>query len=110
MLPSIQKAVYKEKEKIMESLWTDSIGAVEQNAVIDFWADDSAWKIELVPEDGAVKSVLNKILVTGKYSEKEASVDSIKMEQADGSSFLYELSNHQYSDTITDDEKSLFTE
>lgn len=101
--------VFKQMAVLISALWTNNLDAAAQNAEINFWADGSAWKIELIPNDAAVRSVLNKIFVTGTHSAKETFVDSIKMQQTDGSEFLYELSNHQFFDTITDDEKSLFT-
>lgn len=93
----------------VSSLFSGNRADLERYFDVDFVATEEQWTMALTPKDKTIASVIKAICVTGSGTEKDASFESLKIEELDKSSILYTFTNQAYKEQLSDEEKSYFS-
>lgn len=105
-----ENKIYSQMAALTSALFSGDLSAIEQNAQLDFSCQGENWRVELLPRDASIKSMLEKISIAGKFSKEFCVATEMRMVFKNGDSTFYQLRGHEFFDTLTNDEKSFFEE
>lgn len=100
--------VYLQMALLTSALWTGDLKAVEGAADIKFLCGEGDWQLELFPKDQAIQMALEKIIVSGTYSEGQAVATEMQMKLKGGNSASYHMSGHLLGGQLSDEERKYF--
>lgn len=105
-----ENKIYSQMAALTSALFSGDLAAAEQNAQLDFSCQGKNWQVELFPRDASIKAMLEKITIAGTFSDETCVATEMRMVFKNGDSTLYQLREHEFFDTLTNDEKSFFEE
>jgi hypothetical protein len=97
--------------EIMRSVFTGNTRALTENFELFFsesgenrTAGQGFWKLGLIPKDRTIRNFAASIIIQG-----DSALRSVILNEQNGDSVKYELSNHYYPETLNSSEKDLFS-
>ncbi len=105
-----ENRIYSQMAALTSALFSGDLAEAEKNADIDFAFQGENWHAELFPRDDSIKAILEKITISGTFSEAICVATEMRMVFRNGDFTLYQLRGHRFFDKLTDDEKSFFEE
>ncbi len=103
--------VFKSVAEAVSSVFSGNRAVLEEYfSISDFSASTDAWNVSLRPKDSTIGSVITRIEIGGSLDghETDVSLDSIRIVQGESESTLYTLSNKEYGQELSDEEKAFF--
>lgn len=103
--------VFKSVSQTVSSVFSGDRSVLEEYfSISDFSASTNSWSMSLRPKDSTIGSVIKQIEIGGSLGgqETDVSLDSIRIVQGESESTLYALSNKEYRQELSDEEKAFF--
>ncbi len=105
VMKSSGNQTFEEFSEILSSVFDGNYENLEKNFEINFSRNGQIWSAVLVPKSDVLKKFTKNIEMAG-----DSALKSVILNENTGDFLKYEFSNQVYEDSLTADEKALFTE
>ena len=105
VLSANSNATFEQFATVLSSVFTGKSEVLTQNFEVEFIGTTDNWNINLIPKNSSVRKFVEEIEMAGKIS-----IDLMTIHEPNGDYIRYEFLTHVYPDSLTDEEKALFSE
>ena len=105
VLSAESNATFEQFAKVLSSVFTGRSESLTENFDVEFIGTVDNWNINLIPKNSSVRKFVEEIEMAGKLS-----VDLMTIHEPNGDYIRYEFLTHVYPDSLTEEEKALFSE
>lgn len=105
VLSAGSNATFEQVSSLMASLFNGDSASLDKNFEIEFIGSAENWNANLTPRDSAVRAFIREIEMAGT-----GTINTMVLHEPNGDFTKYEFSNHTFPDSLTEIEKSAFSE
>lgn len=105
VLSADSNATFEQFASVLSSVFTGNSEALTKNFDVEFIGTTDNWNINLIPKNSSVRKFVEEIEMAGKIS-----IDLMTIHEPNGDYIRYDFLTHVYPDSLTDEEKALFSE
>ncbi|MBP3771636.1 MAG: outer membrane lipoprotein carrier protein LolA [Treponema sp.] len=104
VMSSQSNATFQQFAEVLSSAFGGDAASLTKNFEVEFIGGSDNWNINLIPKNASVRKFVEEIEMAGRIS-----IDVMTIHEANGDYIRYEFLNHIYPESLTEEEKSLFS-
>ena len=105
VLSAESNATFEQFASVLSAVFNGNSESLTKNFDIEFIGDASNWNINLVPKNSSVRRIIEEIDMAG-HNE----IDVMTIHESNGDYIRYEFQTHIHPSSLSDEEKSFFSE